>query len=243
MRACLSMWQHPLLVPFETRTYNLPPTYNHTLTHTCARAHTRKGHTHTHTLKHTCTSHVKIINLFHLLTTSMQNATFEDNNGRYRCAVYLAGGGNEDRSADVTVLRAPTKPSFVVQSGGVSDISGPFVEGNTYEILCASTMGNPKPRIVWTRDGSEISATASADELKLTRQFKREDHNVVFSCSVNNNAIEEPLVRRCSLSRKGVKRVALCFLTFVLSVYSISDLFFLLIVSFHLCPTTCHNSE
>ena len=92
------------------------------------------------------------------------------------------------------MLRAPTKPTFRVLSGGVDDTSGPFVAGNTYVIACESTEGNPMPRIAWALNGEDIKDKASGNSLTLSRKFTREDRGANFSCAVKNNAITDKLV-------------------------------------------------
>ena len=124
---------------------------------------------------------------------SDQSASYASNNGDYRCTAKTLDD-TEVRTATVTVLRAPTPPTFSVTSGGISDVKGPYVAGNTYEIVCASKQGNPKPRIAWTMNGNEIADKASGNDLTLTRVFSKEDHQAKFACSVKNNAINDPKV-------------------------------------------------
>ncbi|KAK2844421.1 hypothetical protein Q5P01_011080 [Channa striata] len=129
----------------------------------------------------------------------IENATLEDD-GFYECQA----GQSESSAAIVSntawfnVLIPPSKPYFEV------DVATPWVEGNTYAVVCVAPDAKPAAKISLYKDGVELtgaqSYTTSGSKDKLLNMHAEvtvtalsSDNGRQLTCRAKNSALTRPV--------------------------------------------------
>ncbi|KAI5740407.1 hypothetical protein M8J76_003529 [Diaphorina citri] len=131
----------------------------------------------------------------------------ETDAGEYRCRVDFKKSPTRNTKYQLQVIIPPQKPIIFSEEGlEVTDVAGPYEEGQRVSLTCVVTGGRPKPAVKWWRgafleDDTDMSTNGpSAKSNQLILESVDRSHLMTdLTCQAANNNISQPVATSIKL--------------------------------------------
>ncbi len=120
--------------------------------------------------------------------------------GVYKCRVDFRESQTVIKRTRLNIVEEPKKPVILDDEGSaVMGNLGPFRLGDPVILVCIVEGGEPRPRVVWFRDGlvedTDVDPSTYEDVLQNTlvlSALDRTHHASLFECRAINNNVTDP---------------------------------------------------